>query len=132
MQRMSRRQMLDGAGAVGLGLLGGCLPLSWQNRAPTRMHRVGFLGDAPSSSTETFREALRELGYVEGENLVLEWRWFGFANRDFSHLDALAVELTGLGVDVIATMTTPGALAARRATDSIPNVLLQATEIIQG
>src|SRR2546423_10557504 len=48
----------------------------------------GFLGDAPSPFTETFRQALRELGYVEGEILALEWRWVGFANRDLGDLDA--------------------------------------------
>ncbi len=131
MDYVSRRQFVQGAGVAGLGLLGSCAPLPWQARAPAKVHRVGFLGDAPSPFTETFRQALRELGYVEGENLAMEWRWFGFANRDFRDLDALAAELIGLGVDVVLVMTTPGALAAKRATSSVPIVFTIVSDPIE-
>jgi putative ABC transport system substrate-binding protein len=75
-----------------------------------------------------FRETLAQLGYVEGQNLVLEGR-FAQGNRD--HLPALATELVQLGVEVIVTVTTPAALAAKDATTTIPIVMAGVTTPVE-
>ena len=67
-----------------------------------------------------FRNGMRELGYVEGKNVVIEAR---FARGNFGRLDALAGELVRLPADVIVTTSTAAALAAKRATDTIPIVM---------
>ena len=92
---------------------------------PRHAYRVGILSPFPSSSGpgpsfEAFRQTLRELGYVEGKNLVVEYRWAeGHADR----LPDLASELVRLRVDVIfSAWCTPSALATKRATSSIPFV----------
>jgi putative ABC transport system substrate-binding protein len=76
-----------------------------------------------SPSTQLFREllqqGLRELGYVEGHTLALEYR---SAEGQYERLPALAAELVGLPVDVIVTQSTPAALAAKQATNTIPVV----------
>ncbi len=72
-----------------------------------------------SHITEAFRQGLRELGYVEGRNLRIEYR---FAEGHFDRLPALAAELVSLRVDVIFAQSTKGALAAKKATGTIPIV----------
>jgi putative ABC transport system substrate-binding protein len=69
---------------------------------------------------EAFRDALHELGYVEGKNVQLEVRW---GNGEFERLPALAAELVQLKVDVIVAATSPSVLAARHATPTIPIVM---------
>jgi putative ABC transport system substrate-binding protein len=88
--------------------------------------RIGYLGlTSPSSNAariETFRQALRELGYVEGKNIVIEWRHHeGKVDR----LPALAAELVRLKVDIIITVGPPAARAAKEATVTIPIVMMQ-------
>ncbi len=88
------------------------------------MYRIGFLGStSPSgyaSQMEAFRGGLRDLGYVEGRNLVIEFRW---AQGNNQRLPQLAAELVRWKPDVLVTHGPPGALAAKRATDTIPIVL---------
>jgi ABC-type uncharacterized transport system substrate-binding protein len=89
-------------------------------RAAERIHRVGFLWDSPSvwpHALAGFRDGLRELGWVEGQNIVVEYRW---AEGHFDRLPALAEELVRLKVDVIVAPTSIYAGAARRATSTIP------------
>jgi putative ABC transport system substrate-binding protein len=85
----------------------------------SKPHRIGVLsprmGIEPRD--ETFRKGLRELGYIEGQNLIIEWR---FAEEKPERLAALANELVQLKVDVIVTYTTPAIRAAKQATKSIP------------
>jgi putative ABC transport system substrate-binding protein len=69
---------------------------------------------------EAFRDALHELGYVEGKNVQLEVRW---GNGEFERLPALAAELVQLKVDVIVAAASPSVLAARKATSTIPIVM---------
>ncbi len=83
-------------------------------------HRVGFLVVTPSKSHAAFRQGLRELGYVEGRNLVIEYR---SADGQTGRLPALAAELVALDVDVIVTHSTPGVRAAKKATRTIPIVM---------
>src|SRR5919198_3881546 len=87
---------------------------------PGRIPRIGILrpGSPPDLNIEGFRQGLRELGYVEGHNIFLEYRW---ADRD-DRLPELARELVQLKVDVILTGSTPATVAAKEATKTIPIV----------
>jgi putative ABC transport system substrate-binding protein len=91
---------------------------------PAKVPRVGFLGVASeaalTSRVEAFRAGLRELGYAEGKNLVIEYRW---ADGNYDRLPDLAADLVRLKVDVLVTSGTPGTLAAKRATTTIPIVM---------
>jgi len=86
---------------------------------------VGFLGGISpglsASNVAAFRQGLSETGYVEGQNLVIEYRW---AEGHYDRLPALAADLVGRKVDVIASGGTPSTLAARRATAAIPIVFM--------
>ena len=85
---------------------------------------IGFLGMASASTLaarlEAFRLGLRDFGYVEGTNITIEYRW---AEGRYERLPELAVELVRSNVDLIVTHGTPGTLAARRATATIPIVM---------
>jgi len=118
---------------VALGLPGmgephvlSCLvaPLAAVAQPPTHVYRIGFLsalGTTPRDSmVEAFLEGMRALGYVEGQNLVLEYR--GAAGQ-YERFPDLAAELVRLQVDVIVTGVTPAALAAKQATTTIPIVM---------
>src|SRR5262245_59892984 len=91
----------------------------------TKIVRIGFLGASSASfysgRIETFRQSLRELGYVEGKNIAIEYR---FADGKQEHLPELAGELIGLKVDSI--VSTPNASAAKNATKTIPVVFVAA------
>jgi putative tryptophan/tyrosine transport system substrate-binding protein len=81
--------------------------------------RLGYLSSG-ASVHEPFRQALRELGYVEGKNLVLETR---FASGRFDQLAPLAAELVRSRVDMIAAVSPPAIRAAKEATTTIPIVM---------
>ena len=83
--------------------------------------RIGYLGTGlPNRALlEAFQQGLRELGWAEGQNLVIEYR---FAEGQLERLPRLAAELVGLDVQVIAASPTPAALAAKAASDVIPVV----------
>ncbi len=89
-----------------------------------KVYRIAFLGSTSRSSyasqVEAFRAGLRDLGYVEGKNVEIEFRW---AEGNYARLPELAVELVRLKPDVLVTHGPPGALAAKRATDTIPIVV---------
>ena len=89
---------------------------------PVKLHRIGVL---TVGSTEPFRERLRELGYVEGQNAVLEVRETG---GKAERLDALAAELVRLKVDVIVAIYPAAVFSARRATPTIPIVMVNAPD----
>jgi ABC-type uncharacterized transport system substrate-binding protein len=90
---------------------------------PPTPARIGFLSStAPTDAghrVEAFRRGLRELGYVEGQGVRIEYRW---ADGRDDRLPALAADLVRAGVDVIVTQGTPGTLAARGATTTLPIV----------
>jgi putative ABC transport system substrate-binding protein len=84
---------------------------------------IGFLNSASPGPyahfVAAFHHGLSETGYVEGQNLAIEYRW---AEGSYDRLPALAADLVGRGVDVVATSGTPPALAAKTATSTIPIV----------
>jgi putative tryptophan/tyrosine transport system substrate-binding protein len=118
----TRRQLVQGAGAVGLGLLAACGRLPWQAQGSTRVPRIGYLTNGGSISREYagFFHGLGELGYVEGQNLVVEKR---FAEGQPERLPAMAAELVQLPVDVIAAPGARAVNAAKEATSTIPIVM---------
>jgi ABC-type uncharacterized transport system substrate-binding protein len=87
-----------------------------------KVYRIGFLfygSPGPSAEVDAFRQGLRELGYIEGQNVTIEYR---FASGQVGRLPELATELARLKVDVIVTPGTPQSLAAKQATSTIPIV----------
>jgi len=99
------------------------LPLAATAQQPTKPV-VGFLSMASPSTfasrIEGFRQGLRDLGYVEGTNIAVEYRW---AEGHYERLAGLAAELVRSKVDLIVTHGTPGSLAAKQATTTIPIVV---------
>jgi ABC-type uncharacterized transport system substrate-binding protein len=97
-----------------------------QAQQPARFHQIGYLStDSPSTIAariEAFRQGLRELGYVEGKNIVIEWR---FAEGKADRLPGLAAELVRLKVDAIVTSGPAATRAAKQATVTIPIVTAQ-------
>ena len=96
---------------------------------PTKIPRIGLLGVASpatlSAFIEAFRQGLRELGYVEGKNIVVEYRW---AEGKIERLPNLATELVRLNVDIIVTASPTDTRAAKDATVTIPIVMAQDTD----
>ena len=92
---------------------------------PKKLPRIGFLSAASSSAisarVEAFRQGLRELGYVEGKNIFIEWR---FAEGKSDRLPSLAAEVVRLKVDLIVAEAPTSTRSAKQATDTIPIVML--------
>ncbi len=89
-----------------------------------RVPRIGFLlpySPGPDPRVEAFRQGLRELGYVEGQNVAIEYRW---ADGRFEQLPNLAADLVRLKVDVIVAAVTQASLAAKQAASAIPIVMV--------
>src|SRR4029450_5095306 len=103
-------------------------PCTSQAQQPTLVHRIGRLpggGRGPGPNLEAFRQGLRALGYVEGDNLVLELR---YAEGQDERLPALAAELVRLPVAVIVATGAPAARAAQQATATLPIVIVTLTD----
>ncbi len=90
-----------------------------------RLHRIGFLGNSTAALeanlVEPFREGLRALGYAEGRDLVIEYRW---AEGQYERLQALIAELMAQKVELIVTAGTPATLAVKKATTAVPVVMV--------
>jgi putative tryptophan/tyrosine transport system substrate-binding protein len=99
------------------------LPAGSPAQQPARIHRIGILSAASmsfySARVEALRQRLRELGYVEGKNIVIDYR---YAEGKLERLPDLAAELVRLKVDVIVSAPTQAALAAKKASATIPIV----------
>jgi putative ABC transport system substrate-binding protein len=100
-------------------------PFTALSQDATRNYRIGFLVPRSSanfgSRIEAFRAGLRALGYVEGRNVTIDWR---FADGDYQRLPALANELIASKIDVLVVDSTPAAKIAHAATRSIPIVMI--------
>ena len=95
-------------------------PLAADAQPPSKVPRIGVLESTPPSErVEAFKQGLRARGYVEGTSIVFDYRW---AQGKVAEFPKLAAELVRLTVDVIFAGTTPAALAARDATNTIPIV----------
>jgi putative ABC transport system substrate-binding protein len=105
-------------------------PLISPGAAAGKVPRVGFLhrgSPGPSQEIDAFQRGLRELGYIEGQNIAVEYR---FAGGQVERLPELAAELVRLNTDVIVAPYTPPALAAKRATSTIPIVFAVVADAI--
>jgi len=109
-----------------MGALAGTLlaaPLAAEAQQAGKVHRIGYLTGGLSTDRphliEAFRQGLRELGWVEGQNIIIEYR---YAEGRFDRLPDLAAELVRLKVDIIVAVATPASAAAKNATGTIPIV----------
>jgi putative ABC transport system substrate-binding protein len=98
-----------------------------QAQQPTKVPRIGFisLSSGPAWQEEEFLQGLRDLGYVDGRNIIIEYRW---AAGKMERLPVLAEELVRLNVDLIVVRTTPVVQAAKNATTTIPIVMLTSAD----
>ena len=124
---MRRRELVL---VLAIGLMGARAVRAQQKSLPV----IGFLSSrSPEDSLAQmtgFRQGLAELGYVEGENLAIEYRW---ARGDYERLTALAADLTGKPIRVLATVGgEPSALAAKAATSTIPIVFAMGDPVQAG
>jgi ABC-type uncharacterized transport system substrate-binding protein len=106
-------------GTLASGLL--AAPLAAGAQQAGKVYRIGFLAFSPPNPSldGAFRQGLRDLGYIEGRNLVIEYR---SADGQLGRLPDRAAELVALNVDLVVAASTPAALAAKRATRTIPIV----------
>jgi putative ABC transport system substrate-binding protein len=119
-----------------LGTLAGALltaPLTAEAQAPAKVPRIGFLMSSSATDAplqfEEFRQGLRELGYVEGKSIAIEYR---FAENRLERLPALATELVRMKVDLIVAAFPPDADAAKQATSTIPIVFAVSGDPVAG
>ena len=117
-ERMLRREFIK--------LVGGAA-VTWPValHAQPKIPRVGFMGNSTAALeanlVDSFREGLREFGYREGRNIVIEYRW---ADGKYERFPALVAELLAAKVDVIVTAGTPASLAVKKATTTVPLVMV--------
>jgi putative ABC transport system substrate-binding protein len=117
-----------------LGLTGSLAAASCpaHGQQPTHLPRIGFLGvsnpSEDSSRIEAFRRGLRELGYIEGQNLIIEYR---YANGKLERLPNLAAELVRLEIHAILARGSPAVRAAKNATTSIPIIMAAVSDAVR-
>jgi putative ABC transport system substrate-binding protein len=121
---MNRRAFVTGLGAVLAA------PLGADGQQAAKVYRLGVLSPEipPPGLLETFRDELRNVGYVDGKNIVIDVRNAAGNNE---RLAALADELVRLNVDVILTVNTPAAHAAKKATTTIPIVITRVADPVK-
>ena len=124
---MNRRDAISALLAFGFA------PVTVKAQQPAKTTRLAFLSMARqgdnANSVEAFKQGLRDLGYIEGKNIVFEMRW---ASYDHERLSNLAKELVTLKPDVIAAASALPAEAARQATTTIPIVMLSGDPLASG
>src|SRR6266852_7993307 len=104
-------------------LLGGAAaawPLAARAQHVGKMWRIGYITHVHNPAYDALFERLRELGYVEGQNIIIERR---YAQGEAERFQEFAAEMVRLKADMIITNTTPAALAAKNATTTIPIVI---------
>jgi ABC-type uncharacterized transport system substrate-binding protein len=108
-------------------------PLTAEAQQTRKVPRIGFLSPSslsdprPALFVEAFQQGLRELGWIEGQNIAIEYRW---AEERTEHLPDLASNLASLKVDVIVAATSPAIQAAKQATGTIPIVMAVVAETV--
>jgi putative ABC transport system substrate-binding protein len=121
---LERRRVIAAISAFGWVV---SFPLAWAQQA--KIWRIGFLANDPTIPTtppgKAFLDGLRDQGFVEGKNLVIERR---FAEGKVDVLPSLAAELVRLGLDVIVASSVEAALAVKNATKTIPIVMMNVTD----
>src|SRR6516162_5123810 len=118
---MKRREFITVFGGTAVAW-----PIVALAQQPEKLPLIGYLSPGssaigPLARHDAFQEGLRELGYVEGKNVAIAYR---FANGNFDRLAELAAELVRLKVDVIVSVVTQASLAAKDATSTIPVVMV--------
>jgi putative ABC transport system substrate-binding protein len=126
---MRRREFLTFLG----GAAAASIERSGPARAQPKIRRLGILSQGslrahPTPMFQTFQQGLRDLGWIEGQNLGIEWR---FSEGSADPLPRLAAELVGLPVDLIVASPTRPALAAKEATSTIPVVFIQVADPVE-
>jgi len=122
---MRRRDFLTGI------VVSSTVPLTARAQQPGKLPTIGFLGASPSIESDrvaAFVQRLRELAWIDGRNLVIEYRWAEGRNERYAEA---AAELVRLKVDIIVTVATPATLAAKQATTVIPIVFGAASDPIR-
>ena len=104
--------------------------LAYSQKVNKRPQTIGFVqgGATPDSLVDAFRQGLRDLGYIEGQNIQIEYRR-AYGKHD--QLPALVADLVHQKVDVIFTANTPAALAAKKSTSSIPIVIVSLSDPVE-
>ena len=125
---MKRREFIAGLGAT-------VAPTAWSSAAPAQrrpMQVIGYVStitpEADAGLLNAFRQALRETGFVEGQNVAIEYRW---AENRVDRLPQLVADLARRGVNLIVAPDDPSALAAKRATTAIPIVFWAGGDPVQ-
>ncbi|HZI40359.1 MAG TPA: ABC transporter substrate-binding protein [Gemmatimonadaceae bacterium] len=125
---MKRRAFVTGLGAV----FAAPIP----SRAQERVRRLGYIAfdppptaEVPAVGVDALRAALRDLGYIEGRNISITYRW---ANLDTSRADSLVKDFITSGVDVLVTYSTGMTLRLRRATETTPIVCALCADLVGG
>jgi len=116
---MKRREFITLFGGVSVS------PLVARAQQPARKQLIGFIAHDYESMYDAFFEGLRELGYAEGQNIIIERRYAGGQPKLFQEF---AREMVQLKADVIVTVTTPAVLAVESVTTTIPIVIPQAID----
>ena len=106
-------------------------PVATQAQPVAKVYRIGYLSNSSAAANphlfEAFRQGLRELGWVEGQNITIDPR---FAEARSDRLSDLAVALVRLKVDIIVATSTPATLAAKNATRTIPIVAANSGDLV--
>ena len=130
MTRISRRRFAIAASFGVLGVAAGAAAQEARTRPPARIGRLSPLSaEADRLNMEAFRKGLTDLGWVEGKSFTIESR---FAAGQLDRLPGLATELARERLDLIITGSDPGVLAAKKATSSIPIVMVTTGDPVAG
>jgi putative tryptophan/tyrosine transport system substrate-binding protein len=119
---MKRREFV-----AGLGGAAAAWPLSVLAQQSAVPRRIGLMANLPLPPIQKFREKLKQFGYVEGKNLVIEYR---YGEGDDDRFPSFAAELVAMPVDVIVVWGNPAAFAAKRATTTIPILIGSAGDVV--
>jgi len=130
--RKSKIQNLKWLGIVAIGVAFALFGAAAQAQQPKKVPRIGYLAPlslaSESARIESFRQGLRDLGYIEGKNILIDYR---YAEGKEDRLQALAGELVQLKVDVLVAQGFTASRAAKQATTTIPIVIVTATDPVE-